>query len=54
MLANPLVYMSEGLRAALSSGVPHMPAAAFLGAGGAFLALLWVASLRLFARRVVM
>lgn len=25
VLANPLVYMSEGLRAALAGGMPHMP-----------------------------
>lgn len=25
VLANPLVYMSEGLRAALTDGIPHMP-----------------------------
>jgi ABC-2 type transport system permease protein len=54
VLVNPLVYMSEGLRAALSSGVPHMPAWAFLGVGCGFLAVLWTVSLRLFARRVVM
>jgi ABC-2 type transport system permease protein len=54
VLFNPLVYMSEGLRAALSTGVPHMPAWAFLGGGCAFLAVMWTVSLRLFARRVVM
>ncbi len=31
-LANPLVYVSEGLRAALTPAVPHMPAWAFLAA----------------------
>ena len=25
VLVNPLVYMSEGMRAALTHGVPHMP-----------------------------
>lgn len=53
VLANPLVYMSEGLRAALASQVPHMSAGAFLGAGAGFLAVLWIVALRLFARRVI-
>lgn len=52
VLANPLVYMSEGLRAALVPGVPHMSVWAFLGAGLAFQAVLWTAALRLFRRRV--
>ncbi|HET9051196.1 MAG TPA: ABC transporter permease [Candidatus Dormibacteraeota bacterium] len=29
VLVNPLVYMSEGLRAATVTGIPHMPPAAF-------------------------
>lgn len=32
VLANPLVYASEGLRAALVTGVPHMPLPAVYGA----------------------
>jgi ABC-2 type transport system permease protein len=52
VLANPLVYMSEGLRAALTHGVPHMPVWTFLGAGVAFQIVMWTAALRLFARRV--
>jgi ABC-2 type transport system permease protein len=31
-LINPLVYMNEALRAGLTSGIPHMPAAASLAA----------------------
>jgi ABC-2 type transport system permease protein len=52
VLVNPLVYMSEGLRAALTPGVPHMPEWAVLGVGFAFLAALWFSAMRLFARRV--
>jgi ABC-2 type transport system permease protein len=32
VLINPLVYMSEGMRMALTKGVPHMPAIAIYGA----------------------
>ncbi len=32
VLINPLVYVSEGMRAALTPGVPHMPIAAILAA----------------------
>ena len=52
VLANPLVYMSEGLRAALVPDVPHMSAWAYLGAGALFASVLTVLSLRMFARRV--
>jgi ABC-2 type transport system permease protein len=52
VLINPLVYMSEGLRAALTPGVPHMPTWAFLGVGVLFLGVLWVLAMRLFQRRV--
>lgn len=52
VLVNPLVYMSEGVRAALTPGVPHMPVDAFLGAGLAFLIFLWLLAMRLFKRRV--
>lgn len=52
-LVNPLVYVSEGLRAALTPDLPHMPTPAFLGALVALLAVLgWVSS-RSFARRVI-
>lgn len=52
VLANPLVYISEGLRASLIPGVPHMSVAAFLGLGLAFALALTYAGMRLFARRV--
>lgn len=53
VLFNPLVYMSEGLRAALTPGVPHMAAWAFLLAITGSLAVLSVAGTKLFLRRVV-
>ena len=53
VLANPLVYASEGLRATLTPQLPHMPAAAFLGVlvGGTAL-LCWLAT-RTFTARVL-
>ncbi len=47
VLANPLVYASEGLRATLTPQLPHMPVVAFLGvlAGGTVL-LGWLACAR--------
>lgn len=53
VLANPLVYASEGLRATLTPQLPHMPAAAFLGVlvGGTAL-LCWLAA-RTFTARVL-
>jgi ABC-2 type transport system permease protein len=53
VLANPLVYASEGMRHALTPQVPHMPAWAYLGAGIGILSLLLAGGLRLFERRVV-
>jgi ABC-2 type transport system permease protein len=52
VLINPLVYMSEGVRAALTPGVPHMPEWAFLGVGLAFLVGLWVLAMNRFRLRV--
>ena len=51
VLANPLVYASEGLRATLTPQLPHMPAAAFLGVlvGGTAL-LGWLATCTFTAR----
>ena len=53
VLANPLVYASEGLRATLTPQLPHMPAAAFLSVlvGGTAL-LGWLAT-RTFTKRVL-
>ena len=53
VLVNPLVYISEGMRAALTPGVDHMPLAAILGALIAMtLALTWV-GLRGFRKRAI-
>jgi ABC-2 type transport system permease protein len=42
VLINPLVYMSEALRSALTPGIPHMPlAAVYLGMIGFTVALAW-------------
>jgi ABC-2 type transport system permease protein len=52
-LVNPLVYVSEGLRAALTPGVSHMPTAAFLGALIVLTAILGVAGTKAFRSRVI-
>ncbi len=53
VLFNPLVYVSEGLRAALTPSLPHMPTWAFLGGMVAFLAGLLAVGLWRFVARVV-
>ena len=53
VLVNPLVYMSEGLRAALSIGVPHMPLPAIYGALLGFAALLTFLGVTGFKKRVL-
>jgi ABC-2 type transport system permease protein len=53
ILINPMVYMSEGLRAVLTPGVAHMPMWAILAAlvGGA--AVFGYLATRTFTRRVL-
>ena len=51
VLANPLTYVSEGMRAAVGPAMPHMPLAAALGALVALLAAFWTLGLRSFRRR---
>lgn len=51
VLVNPLVYMSEGLRAALTPAVAHMPSWAFLGALALATLLLGGIGVRAFVRR---
>ena len=53
VLVNPLVYMTEGLRASLTPELPHMPVWAFMLAlvGGSV--GLGIFSLQTFRRRVV-
>jgi ABC-2 type transport system permease protein len=53
VLANPIVYISEGLRAALTPSMGHMPAAWILIALVFFLALLTWLGMRGFRRRVI-
>lgn len=53
VLINPIVYMSEGLRAAVTPGIPHMPWWAILVALTFFTAALGRLGLRGFLRRVV-
>ena len=53
VLVNPLVYMSEGLRAGLSIGVPHMPLPAIYGALLGFAAVLTVLGVTGFKKRVL-
>lgn len=53
VLVNPLVYMSEGLRAAMTPDVPHMPIAVVLLSILAITAGLGLLALRKFRDRVV-
>jgi ABC-2 type transport system permease protein len=53
VLFNPIVYMSEGLRAAVTPGIPHMPWWAILVALVFFTAALGRLGLRGFLNRVV-
>ncbi|MEO6714331.1 MAG: ABC transporter permease [Mycobacteriales bacterium] len=53
VLVNPLVYMSEGMRAALTPGIEHMNTGAILAAMIAITVALGLISLRKFRERVV-
>jgi ABC-2 type transport system permease protein len=53
VLINPLVYMSEGFRASLSTGVVHMPLPAIYGALVGSCVLFTVLGIRGFKRRVL-
>jgi ABC-2 type transport system permease protein len=53
VLINPLVYMSEGFRMALTSGVQHMPAVAVYGALIGFAVVLTWVGVRGFRDRVL-
>jgi ABC-2 type transport system permease protein len=53
VLFNPIVYMSEGLRAAVTPGVNHMPVWAILLALTFFLGILGRFGIRGFLRRVI-
>ncbi len=53
VLFNPIVYMSEGLRAAVTPGVPHMPIWAILLGLSLFLFILGRFGFRGFMKRVI-
>ena len=53
VLVNPLVYVSEGMRGALTPDVPHMPLAASTGALLVIAALFWTAGFRSFKKRAI-
>ncbi len=53
VLVNPLVYMCEGFRMALTQGVPHMPAWAIYSALAGFTVLLVWVGIDGFRRRVL-
>jgi ABC-2 type transport system permease protein len=53
VLINPIVYMSEGLRAALTPSLPHMNPLLILTMLTFFLALLMWVGIRGFLRRVI-
>ncbi len=53
VLVNPIVYMSEGLRSALTAGLPHMPPLLTVGMLCFFLVLLTWIGVRGFLRRVI-
>ena len=53
ILINPIVYMSEGLRAALTPALPHMDPALIVGMLVFFLVLLTLTGVKGFLRRVI-
>ncbi|MEP6689689.1 MAG: ABC transporter permease [Gemmatimonadaceae bacterium] len=53
VLINPLVYVSEGMRAVLTPGLPHMHLGIVVVALLAITAVFWVLGLRSFVKRAV-
>jgi len=53
VLINPLVYVSEGMRAALTPEVPHLSLPIVLGALVLLLAVCWTFALRAFMKRAI-
>lgn len=53
VLLNPLVYVAEGLRGALTPSLPHMPLAAVCGALVVISVGLWVLGIRSFMKRAI-
>jgi ABC-2 type transport system permease protein len=53
VLVNPLVYVSEGMRGALTPEVPHMPLWVSMCALLVIVAIFWTAGLRSFHKRAI-
>jgi ABC-2 type transport system permease protein len=53
VLVNPLVYVAEGMRGALTPGLPHMSLAAVVGALCVLVAVFWRLGMRSFERRAI-
>ena len=53
VLINPLVYVAEGMRGALTPGVPHMPFLVSVSALVLIVVIFWVAGIRSFERRAI-
>ena len=53
VLINPMVYVAEGMRAALTPDVPHMNVAAIVGALVVIHSIFWILGLRSFSKRAV-
>lgn len=53
VLINPLVYVSEGMRAALTPAASHMPLGAVVGALIVITAVFWTMGMRSFMKRAV-
>ena len=53
VLINPLVYVAEGMRGALTPDVPHMPLGVSMIALLLIAALFWTAGLRSFRKRAI-
>jgi ABC-2 type transport system permease protein len=53
-LLNPLVFMSEAMRFAVTPDIPHMPAGLLLGGLAVFVALFGFLGARSFERRTIL
>ena len=53
VLVNPLVYVAEGMRGAITPSLPHMPVPVVIGALVAITAAFWLLGMRTFRRRAL-
>jgi ABC-2 type transport system permease protein len=53
VLVNPLVYVAEGMRGALTPEVPHMPLPVAMGALFVIATVFWVMGFRSFRKRAI-